>query len=488
MSLWKIAWRSLQQRPLASVLTCLSMALGVALVVAVLVTHSVVSDYFTRNTSLGYHFIVGGKNGSKLELVLSSVYHIGIPDEPMPWSFYKKFITSKDAKGEPQVGQFAGRVKLAVPICLGDNYEGYRVLATTPEYFDFEFEIGHGYEFADGERFQSENFFHAVVGSEVARKTGLKVGDTFQPTHSITDEGDGHVHHDEFTVVGVLKPTGTPNDRVLFVNIEGFYLLEQHAKEIEPAPKQTVGGESLSRPYAASEGIRLPQRNLFSAIRLVAYAQEHHDHDHPHHDHPRTPLPEGQREVTAILVLAAEAKSPFAGLSVGADIQAGELAREINEGNEAQAATPAPVIFNLMTKFVTPMQWVLLGLTILTVIVAGIGIMVSIYNSMAGRRHEIAVMRALGASRQTVMIVVLLESILLAVAGGLLGILLGHTIVAAASPLLADYAGVSVGLGYFDRNELLVLPILLALAALVGYIPALTAYRTDVVKGLSATG
>src|SRR5688572_14670567 len=106
MSLWKIAWRSLQQRPLASVLTCLSMALGVALVVAVLVTHSVVSDYFTRNTSLGYHFIVGGKNGSKLELVLSCVYHIGIPDEPMPWSYYKKFITSKDAKGEPQVGQY----------------------------------------------------------------------------------------------------------------------------------------------------------------------------------------------------------------------------------------------------------------------------------------------------------------------------------------------------------------------------------------------
>jgi putative ABC transport system permease protein len=253
----------------------------------------------------------------------------------------------------------------------------------------------------------------------------------------------------------------------LFVNVEGFYLLEQHAKEVEPEKKQA----------------QTPPR-----VQLVAHAQEHHDHDHHHHDHPRTPLPEAQREVTAILVLAAEAKSPFAGLSVGADIQAGELAREINEGNEAQAATPAPVIFNLMTKFVTPMQWVLLGLTILTVIVAGIGIMVSIYNSMAGRRHEIAVMRALGASRQTVMIVVLLESILLAVAGGLLGMLLGHGIVAAASPLLADYAGVRVGLGYFDRNELLVLPILLVLATLVGYIPALTAYRTDVVKGLSATG
>ena len=181
-------------------------------------------------------------------------------------------------------------------------------------------------------------------------------------------------------------------------------------------------------------------------------------------------------------------ESPFAGLSVGADIEAGNLAREINEGNEAAGSPTAPVIFNLMTRFVTPMQWILLGLTILTVIVAGIGIMVSIYNSMQGRKHEIAVMRALGASRQTVMIVVLLESILLAVAGGIIGMLLGHGIVAAASPLLADYAGVTVGLMHVDRYELYVLPVLIVLAAVVGYIPALTAYRTDVVKGLSATG
>jgi putative ABC transport system permease protein len=493
MSLWKIAWRSLEQRPLASVLTCLSMALGVALVVAVLVTHSVVSDYFTRNTSLGYHFIVGGKNGSKLELVLSCVYHIGIPDEPIPWSYYKKFIVSTDKNGQPQPGQFASRVKLAAPICLGDNYQGYRVLATTPEFFDFEFETGHGYEFAEGERFQSKNFFHAVIGAEVARKTGLALGDTFQPTHSITEEGDAHIHHDEFTVVGILKPTGTPNDRVLLINVEGFYLLEHHAKEVEPAKKQAGVGSLFQTAAIDFDRSFRPDGGLKKTpdpFSLVAHAQEHpaHDHHHHHHDHPRDPLPESQREVTAILVRCQTIEGPVPGLSAGADYEAGVLVREINEGNEAQAAQPSPVIFNLMTKLVTPMQWILLGLTILTVIVAGIGIMVSIYNSMAGRRHEIAVMRALGASRQTVMIVVLLESILLAVAGGIIGMLLGHGIVAAASPLLAEYAGISVGLGYIDRYELLVLPILIVLAAVVGYVPALTAYRTDVVKGLSATG
>ena len=69
MSLWKIAWRSIQQRRLASVLTGISMALGVALVVAVLVVHNVISAHFLRSAQ-GYHLIVGAKGGT-LQLVPS---------------------------------------------------------------------------------------------------------------------------------------------------------------------------------------------------------------------------------------------------------------------------------------------------------------------------------------------------------------------------------------------------------------------------------
>jgi putative ABC transport system permease protein len=50
MSLFKIAWRSIEQRRLASFLTGLSMALGVTLVIAVLVIHSVVHTYFSGST------------------------------------------------------------------------------------------------------------------------------------------------------------------------------------------------------------------------------------------------------------------------------------------------------------------------------------------------------------------------------------------------------------------------------------------------------
>ena len=93
------------------------------------------------------------------------------------------------------------------------------------------------------------------------------------------------------------------------------------------------------------------------------------------------------------------------------------VADAINRGNVAQAVMPVRVITNLFDSVVGKLQWILLGMAVLTVLEAGIGIMVSMYNSMSDRRHEIAIMRALGASRLTVMMIILLESILLAMMG-----------------------------------------------------------------------
>ena len=101
---------------------------------------------------------------------------------------------------------------------------------------------------------------------------------------------------------------------------------------------------------------------------------------------------------------------------------------------------PIREINSLFELFVGPMQMLLLALTVLIVVVAGIGILVSIYNSMSERRREIAVMRALGAGRETVMLIVLLESILLSLAGGLLGWVLGHLLIAGLNPWVVDLA------------------------------------------------
>jgi putative ABC transport system permease protein len=148
-------------------------------------------------------------------------------------------------------------------------------------------------------------------------------------------------------------------------------------------------------------------------------------------------------------------------------------------------------------------QQLLLVLTLLIIVVSGVSILVSIYNSMSERRGEIAVMRALGASRGTVMMIILSESIILSLGGGLCGLILGHALNGLASPLVEARTGVAIG--FFDFApavnifeffglppwyevvlwpELLLIPILMVLAILVGLLPALAAYRTDVADSL----
>jgi putative ABC transport system permease protein len=136
----------------------------------------------------------------------------------------------------------------------------------------------------------------------------------------------------------------------------------------------------------------------------------------------------------------------------------------------------------------------------MVVLVAGIGILVNIYNSMNERRREIAVMRALGARRSTVFQIILLESIMLSLFGGLAGWLFGHALtwligqvwlIEAAGVSLNFWELVSVNVGSEPAIrlplELLLIGGLVGLASVVGYLPAMTAYRTDVSKCLASS-
>ncbi len=442
MSFWKIAWRNMQQRALASSLTGLSMALGVALMILVIVIHEVTVEQFESDAQ-GYHLIVGGSKGGDLQLVMTTVFHLGKPMYPIPYSYYQKFTE----------GEFAQYTEAAIPYCLGDSYHqgGYqfRVVATSPDLFE---KISYGvdeegndrrYEFRLGRNFESNHFFEAVVGSVVAKKTGLKVGDSFQPTHGMSSRGDKHVG---FEVVGILAPTGTSNDRAMFINLEGFYLLENHAL--------------------------LPEENIENETTHV----DHEDIDPNDPNRGHLPLPEAQREVTSILVLCKQEYGT----------EAMVLDNAINKGKDrtAQAVAPAAVVGRLLDGIIGPVRLVLLVLTILIVVVAGISILVSIYNSMSERSQDIAVMRALGASRSAVMGIILVESILLSLLGGIAGVLLGHAVLGLASPYVEAQAGITLRFWQFNWQEMLLIPGLVGFASLVGFLPALTAYRTDVGRTL----
>jgi putative ABC transport system permease protein len=455
MSLFGIAWRTIRQRLLTSGLTALSLALGVALVVATLVIGDVVTQAFKSGSGLGYNMIVGAK-GSPLQLVLNSVYLISKPIENIPWTFYEEFLPAT-ARPDGVAGTFAGSVQTAVPICMGDYFRSYRVVGTSAAYFD-RLTYGGGapprlprwlarllgqsaaaapprsFAFSAGRNFRDDEFFGGVLGSEVAARLGLRVGDPFAPTHG-ADDG---LVHDPFTVTGILARTDTPVDRGVYVNMEGFYLQEGHAKPVEGAAPAT--GSSPGTP---------------------------------------APLPREQREVTAILVETVS----LPGLP--AELTAMALKTQINEGRDGQAAEPIREISVLLGLFVRPLELLLLLVTTLVVIVSAIGILVSMVGSALERSRDVAVMRALGARRSQVLATVLIEAVIIALGGGLAGWALGHVLVGAIGPLITTNAGVSATLlSAAPTAELLLVPFLIGLAILAALLPALAAYRTDVAKWL----
>lgn len=454
MSLLRIAWRSIQQRALASALTAFTVGLGVALVVAVLVIHGVIDQSFRRG-SQGYDLIIGAK-GSPLQLVLNTVFHLSQPIETIPYTYLEEFT----------LGRFAPAVEVAIPVCTGHDYRGFSVVATVPDAFErLTYLDGREYAFAEGANFRSENYFDAVIGSTVAKRLRMKLGDTFTPVATVGEPG-GAEGHEAFTVVGILQHTGTPNDRALFVNLEGFYRCEahQHGASFEEKVLAGEGLESPGEPEAKPE----PGEEHAEHGNHDSDADEH-DHEHEHESH---------RALSAILLVTDIDRQPQLAMS---------LPTVVNDEAVAQAVMPSRVIAELFDGIVGNVQLLLLVLAVMVVVVAGVGILVSIYNSMNDRRHEIAVIRALGARRTTVMSIILVESILLSLGGGVLGVLIGHGLTGLLAPTIAEQTGVLVSPFSFQWAELILVPGLIVLATLVGYLPALSAYRTDVAKALAST-
>ena len=453
MSLFQIAWRNFCYRSLSSALTTLSLALGVGLVVLVLSIYGLITEAFVRNASVGCNLVVGPP-GSDLQLVLNSVYYLSQPVENLDYEYYMEFLdqpTRADLLarygGDPSLGdrpgKFSGAIAggFAIPLALGDFLGEFRLVGTTPEFFE---KLKHGpdvdqpFTFREGRALQTlspeHGFYEAVLGSRVAPVQGLAVGDSFSPVHG---DPDGVGHDQEFTVVGILDPTGTPNDRAAFVNLEGFYLMDKHAQSVSEEEQAT-----MLAPTVTYDGVQ--------------------------------PLPIPAREVTSILV------------RTGSMLFGATLPNAINESKQARAAAPIGEINKLMTFIVGPLLTALLVITLITCVVAAVGVLVAIYNSMNDRRRDIAIMRALGARRDTVTMIILSESLIIAVVGGVCGWLVAHFAIWSASGYIEDNTGVSVSMFTMSTYELYILPLVLVLALLAGFLPAFSAYRTDVGSNLSA--
>jgi len=201
-----LARRSLMNRKATALLTILSIAISVALLVGVERVRTEARNSF-NNTISGTDLIVGARSGD-INLLLYSVFRIGNATNNVTWESYQ------DIANNP-------RVEWTIPISLGDSHRGFRVMGTNHDYFKhYRFAGKRNLEFAEGEQFNG--VFETVLGADVAAELGYQIGDEIVISHGAGVTSFANHDDKPFTVTGILKKTGTPVDRTVHVSLEGI--------------------------------------------------------------------------------------------------------------------------------------------------------------------------------------------------------------------------------------------------------------------------
>jgi len=213
MTIGLIVYKSLRQHALSTSITALCVALAGGLLMSVWSVKEQSQATFT-GVNAGFDGVLGAR-GSKLQLVLNAIFHLEASPGNLPWSDYL------DIQKNPNV-------ELAIPLAVGDNYHGYRLVGTLLDLFQrTEYAPGKHFKTVPGGRFFDQELREAVVGSFVAQKLKLKPGDKFHPFHGlIFDEKNEHA--ETYVVVGVLEPSNTPADRVIWIPLEGIQKMGGH--------------------------------------------------------------------------------------------------------------------------------------------------------------------------------------------------------------------------------------------------------------------
>ena len=213
MTLLLIVYRSLRQHAFSTLVTAGCIALAGGLLMTVWMVKAQAQKSFLQ-TSTAFDAVLGAR-GSKLQLVLNAIFHLEASPGNLTWQDYE-FIRRHPA------------VKVAIPIAVGDNLKGFRIVGTVPSLFtDVEYAPGRTYGVVDAGRVFAADAKEAVVGSFAARELGLSVGSQFHPFHGLSYDPSAQ-HAETFTVVGILATTNTPLDRVILIPIKGVQTMSGH--------------------------------------------------------------------------------------------------------------------------------------------------------------------------------------------------------------------------------------------------------------------
>ncbi|WP_026474975.1 ABC transporter permease [Alkaliflexus imshenetskii] len=436
MNIIKLAFAQLSGKPLQSLLSIALFALGLSVVSALL--------HFERQTQFQFHnnlagidLVVGAK-GSPLQLILSSVLHADNPTGNIPLHEAERISRNP-------------MVKATIPIALGDNYLGYRIVGTTLDYaalYDAELQTGDWYKHS----------MEVVMGAVAAQRTGQKTSDVFTGVHGFMEHGHSHDDH-PYTVSGVLKPTGTIIDRLILTPLESVWEVHEHNHDECEDPHcehHHEHGHNGEKGEMAIILEKVEKQEDLSARELNLYNQ---------HMGELSIATNSEQEITSLLVFY---NTPMAAVM---------LPRMINDNTSMQAASPAMELNRLMGLLGFGMD-VIRGLAWIITLFSGINIMILLWSSLSREVHELALLRSLGTSRAKAFMLLLTEGTMLATCGWIVSLIITRitgTVLAANSDWLALSAMQTI---LPEEMLMLIYAILVGIAAAL--LPAIKAYRTDI--------
>ncbi|MDM3871335.1 ABC transporter permease [Porticoccus sp. W117] len=404
--LLKLARHSLWNRRGTALLTVVSLTVSITLLLAIDHIRREAKASFTSALS-GTDLVVGARS-SNINLLLYSVFHIGDATSNISWNSYQIIDTHSS-------------VAWTVPISLGDSHKGYRVIGTSKAFFEhYKFGQKQQLQLATGAPFDDHH--GVVLGAQVARKLGYQLGDKVVLAHGTS--GISFTHHDNhpFSVVGILKPTGTPVDRSLLVSLEG---IEAIHLDWQPQP-----GE--------------PRNDSLQP-----------------------------KNITACLIgLASKAKT-FS------------LQRKINsyKGEPLLAILPGATLAELW-RMLGVVENLLYLISVLVLLATLTGMVTTLLAAMKERQREIAILRAIGAHPLFLFLLIELEVLLLAALSIVCAFTLLSASLTVAAPWLAAEYGLFLSATIINHHNLVLAVVVLVLATILGAIPAYRAYRNALQNGL----
>ena len=530
----RLALTSLRSRLLTTSLTVASIALSVTLLVGIENVRAGVRDSFA-GTIRGVDLIVGARGGT-LQVLLSAVFGIGSPSGSV------KLSTMERWKAHPAV-------KWVVPYSLGDSHRGFRVVGTTPEFYErYRFRKDGRIVFVSGRAAVADT--EVVIGSEAAEKLGYTIGTPVVVVHGLRDIGTSSHEAHPFHVVGILGRTFTPIDRSVYVTLGGIEAMH------EPEAAGGIAGSSMASAEVAGGRVsggrgqggtaqprtaqpRTAQNSAKAAAIIAANKQRAAAMAPP----PGTPMvmPGAEPPPGTPMVMPGASPPPGTPLvmpgaepppSALPEVKAAAVEQRAAEPavkaavNESVAAEPAhdhgddqiTAFFvgtknrfealmlqrEMNTDLEEPLTAVIpgvalgelwqnigsaeVGLRVIAIFAVAIGLtgmLVALYSSLEARRREMAILRAVGAGPRMIISLLVLESGLLALLGCLIGVAAVYLGLFLAQGPIEQRFGLHLALHPLRSTEWTYLAVVMGAGLVIGFVPAWKAYRTSLVDGLS---